>query len=68
MIVQATRPRPRPIAVLMRQRGVTVVALAATVGCTPVWLSQVINGRAEGSLQLRKALAMALGEPVDQLF
>jgi len=64
----ATRPRPRPIAVLMKAEGITLFALADAVGCSTQWLGLVVNGHREPSRRLRASLSLALGVPADDLF
>lgn len=50
-----------------RERGMTLDALAAIVGCAPSHLSLVENGRREPRLTLLNGLADALGVPVATL-
>jgi transcriptional regulator with XRE-family HTH domain len=66
--IEATRPRPRPIGLLLRARGITNRALAERVNVSPFWLGQIINGKVEPSPRLRVALAAALGVAEDELF
>jgi transcriptional regulator with XRE-family HTH domain len=59
---------PTPAAVFLRARGATVRDLAAVVGVSAPYMSQVLNGRRHPSPLLRRAIAAALDVAEHDLF
>ena len=56
-----------PVAVYRGLRGLTARALAAKVGVSAPYLSQIEAGKREGSIAVMKALAEALGVGIEDL-
>jgi len=58
----------KKIKALRKNRGLTLQQVAATVGCTPSYLSMVENDRLDPSTSRLKQIADALGSTIVQLF
>lgn len=56
-----------PVRTYRKYRGLTQEALGKMVGVTKTTISEVENGRKEGSLKLFKRLSEALGVDIDDL-
>lgn len=65
--MQAILNGASPLRAWRRHRGLTLDGLAATVGVTKGYLSQIENGRKSGTLDLGRRLAAALGVTLDDL-
>ncbi len=56
-----------PVRVYREHRGMTAVQLAGKAGLSQGFISQIENGRREGSVQVLKSIAEALGVDLDDL-
>ncbi len=66
-VVHAILDGAPPLRAWRRHRRLTLGALAARVGVTKGYLSQIENGRKSGTLDLVRRLAAALGVTLDDL-
>jgi DNA-binding XRE family transcriptional regulator len=66
-VAPASTPRPAPLRAWRRARGLGVRALAAAAGIDPGYLSQIETGRKPGSVKALRALALALGVPIEAI-
>lgn len=57
----------REIKALMILKGITSVDIARKTGVSATWISLVLNGR-KPSKRIRKAIAQAVGKPVEELW
>lgn len=57
----------REIKALMMMKGITSASIAKKVGVTRTWVSLVLTGK-RNSPRIRKAIAKAIGWPVEKLW
>lgn len=59
---------PLHLAVVLKQRGITQIAFADSVGMSESHLSHVLNGHTKPSRRLRQHLSLVLGMDEESLF
>lgn len=50
------------------ERGISIMAVARNIGCTPQTVTNVLHGRRAGTRSVRPAIARLLGTPQDRLW
>ena len=66
-VVDALLAGEHPIKVYAKYRGIKQKDLAAVVDISPVYLSQIVSGNRDGSLDVRRKIAAILGVDLDDL-